>query len=46
MHSTNKAFERYFRIEMDDLREIYADTNMTPKKVASKNGQLIDFKDR
>jgi hypothetical protein len=26
MHSTNKAFERYFRIEPDDLREIYGDT--------------------
>jgi len=23
MHSTNKAFERYFRVESDELREIY-----------------------
>lgn len=27
MHSTNKAFERYFNIESDDLREIYQDAN-------------------
>lgn len=26
MHSTNKAFERYFHIESDDLRDIYKDT--------------------
>ncbi len=26
MHSTNKAFERYFRIESEDLRHIYRDT--------------------
>jgi hypothetical protein len=25
MHSTNKAFERYFRIENEDLRGIYRD---------------------
>ena len=24
MHSTNKAFERYFRIEGDELRDIYS----------------------
>jgi len=23
MHSTNKAFERYFRIETDEVREVY-----------------------
>ncbi len=26
MHSTNKAFERYFSMESDDLRSIYKDT--------------------
>jgi hypothetical protein len=26
MHSTNKAFERYFNMEADDLRSIYEDT--------------------
>jgi hypothetical protein len=25
MHSTNKAFERYFSMEADDLRSIYKD---------------------
>jgi hypothetical protein len=28
MHSTNKAFERYFRIEADGIRSIYKDTVM------------------
>ena len=27
MHSTNKAFERYFTVEPDDIRRIYRDTN-------------------
>ncbi len=26
MHSTNKAFERYFQIESNDLREMYEST--------------------
>ena len=26
MHSTNKAFNRYFAMESDDLRSIYEDT--------------------
>jgi hypothetical protein len=26
MHSTNKAFERYYCMESDDLRSIYEDT--------------------
>ncbi|MEN6317762.1 MAG: hypothetical protein ABFD82_03255 [Syntrophaceae bacterium] len=26
MHSTNKAFDRYFSMESDDLRSIYKDT--------------------
>lgn len=34
MHSTNKAFERYFRMESDDLRDIYSDT-------ISKKGEVI-----
>ncbi|MBW1818237.1 MAG: site-specific integrase [Deltaproteobacteria bacterium] len=29
MHSTNKAFERYFQVEPDDLRSIYEDTQTT-----------------
>jgi len=30
MHSTNKAFERYYQMEADDLRAIYNDTQMAP----------------
>jgi hypothetical protein len=26
MHTTNKAFDRYFQVEPEDLRNIYADT--------------------
>jgi hypothetical protein len=29
MHTTNKAFERYFQIEADDVRNIYRDTLVT-----------------
>lgn len=31
MHSTNKAFERYFQIEMDEVRNVYAETKMSPR---------------
>jgi len=31
MHSTNKAFERYFDMESDDLRSIYKDTGKVIK---------------
>jgi len=34
MHSTDKAFERYFSMESDDLRSIYQDTT----------GKVIKFK--
>lgn len=27
MHQTNKAFERYFRVGADDIRDIYKKTN-------------------
>ena len=33
MHSTNKAFERYFRMESDDLRSIYKDTTRQKGKI-------------
>ena len=39
MHSTNKAFERYFRIESDELRDIYNDAKRTSKKA-----DVIEFK--
>jgi cation transport regulator ChaC len=31
MHSTNKAFERYFSMQSDDLRSIYEDTGKVIK---------------
>jgi integrase len=36
MHSTNKAFERYFNMESDDLRSIYKDTGKVIKIDESK----------
>lgn len=41
MHSTNKAFERYFRIDSDDLRDIYKDTSRSTRKA-----KVINFKGR
>ena len=38
MHSTNKAFERYFRIEAEDLRDIYRDTVRKDEK-----GKIVKF---
>lgn len=40
MHSTNKAFDRYFQIEMDDVRDIYRDTS-GDTKVIPKKGQTL-----
>ncbi len=36
MHQTNKAFERYFRIEAEDVRNIYSQASLKPKKVGNK----------
>ncbi len=36
MHSSNKAFERYFRIDLADTRSVYSDTVLTLKKPVSK----------
>ncbi len=33
MHSTNKAFERYFQIELEDVREIYGDARAAAPKL-------------
>ena len=30
MHSTNAAFERYFRMDLEDIRSIYQDTKKGP----------------
>jgi hypothetical protein len=31
MHRTNKAFERYYKVELEDLRAIYQDTGEKKK---------------
>jgi integrase len=52
MHSTNKAFERYFQIENNDLREMYESTrNKNTSKESemkfsqSENNNLLIFKE-
>jgi integrase len=48
MHSTNKAFERYFQIEADDLRTIHGKTQGAKETLrnysASKNGNVLKLK--
>lgn len=48
MHTTNKAFERYYRVESDEIRAVYektqAATRVQPGKSASKRGKLLNFK--
>lgn len=49
MHSTNKAFERYFSMELDDVRNIYAgtkapdkvDTTLTPNNGKGKTANIL-----
>jgi integrase len=48
MHSTNKAFERYFRMEGDDLRAIYSQSRpleggkaLAKKKSASEKAKIL-----
>ena len=36
MHQTNKAFERYFRIGANDVREIYSQSSISGKEVGTK----------
>lgn len=43
MHTTNKAFERYFNIEAEDLRNIYQDTGKVIRLENIDNG-LITLK--
>lgn len=38
MHSTNKAFERYFQIEAEDLRGIYQDAEADNGLITKKRG--------
>jgi hypothetical protein len=48
-HSTNKAFDRYFQIETDDVRSIYSKTQGGPKvgpKLAHiEKGKLLKSKE-
>ena len=39
MHSNNKGFDRYFQIEMEDVRGIYRDTTGDTKK----GGRSLDL---
>jgi len=47
MHSTNKAIERYFQIELDDLRTIYGKTRGAKKALrnfsASEKDKILKF---
>ncbi len=48
MHSTNKAFERYFRIEAADLRTVYRKTTapkLHEKKEQSDETNILKFND-
>ena len=50
MHSTNKAFERYFQIELEDVRQIYAETKKAAPKLhhnleQPKKANILKFKD-
>jgi integrase len=40
MHQTNKAFERYFRIEAEDVRNIYSHSSLGGNKVGKKITRL------
>ena len=40
MHQTNKAFERYFRIEAEDVRNIYSRSSLGGKEVGTKIAPL------
>ena len=52
MHSTNKAFERYFMIEADDMRDIYkvatpdpeTDTKLIPVNEGVEKAKILNFK--
>ena len=43
MHSTNKAFERYFQVEMEDVRNIYADAGGAELQVTGPDTNLNNF---
>jgi hypothetical protein len=41
MHSTNKAFEKYYQIEPEDLRKIYGDTRTQKMTSLPKKARTI-----
>ena len=47
MHTTNKAFERYFQIELDDVRGVYkktkADKELTKVFCQSDKAKVLKF---
>lgn len=44
MHTTNKAFERYFRLEGDDLRNIYASAIPDKNSLTDSKSKIAEFK--
>ncbi|MFC1534764.1 tyrosine-type recombinase/integrase [Thermodesulfobacteriota bacterium] len=40
MHTTNKAFERYFQIELEDVRNIYGNTKKGKRKYNDKKEEV------
>ena len=46
MHKTNVAFERYFQLELEDVRGMYVDTGLTPKSGEYRKGNLPKFKNK
>ena len=48
MHSTNKAFERYYRIESDELRSVYRKATaplLHHNQVQPKEAKVLNFKE-
>ena len=41
MRQTSKAFDRYFQMEMEDVRSIYAETNLKPKNEQVEKGKPL-----
>lgn len=44
MHSTNKAFERYFQIELQDARQVYLHTSCTYKKREGGRAKILKIR--
>jgi len=46
MHSTTKSFDRYFDMDLEDLREIYAGTRMAPASTGTQNNKIVNLHDK